>query len=105
MTPLDLAILALATWRVSHMIAKELGPFQVFERLRVATGAMYIANRNSWQGTNTLSQLLVCPLCLSVWVAIAFVVMWVLLPVSQIVLIVLAISGGASAIELTVGGR
>ena len=99
-TALDLLILALATWRVSHMITRELGPFQVFERLRLAFGALYRADTGSWYGTSTLAQLVTCTLCLSVWLAIVFVALWIVLPIVQIVLIVLAVSGAASALEL-----
>ncbi len=47
----------LAVWRVTHLLAKEDGPWRVFERLR---------------GT-FLGPLLSCFYCLSMWVAVPFV--------------------------------
>ena len=34
MTPLNLIILALATWRLSYLIAKEPGPYELLTRFR-----------------------------------------------------------------------
>ena len=61
MTALDLVILALATWRVAYMVAKERGPFSVFDRLRTAL---------------PLGGLTACLYCVSVWVSAAFYVLW-----------------------------
>lgn len=55
MTPLNLLILALFTWRVSYMMVKEAGPFNVFIRLRAFTD---------------LGGLLLCVNCMSVWIAL-----------------------------------
>ncbi|MBZ5653767.1 MAG: DUF1360 domain-containing protein [Acidobacteriia bacterium] len=52
-----LLLAALAVWRITHLVAKEEGPWRVFERWRrVAPG-----------------QLFSCFYCLSVWVAAPFV--------------------------------
>jgi hypothetical protein len=52
-----LLLAALATWRLTHLLSKEDGPWRVFERLRhTAPG-----------------QLLSCFYCLSVWISAPFV--------------------------------
>lgn len=81
-----LTLAILATWRVSHLIASEDGPFDVIVRLRQRAG------------DGVLGQLMDCPYCLSLWIAAplallladsagAWCVAW------------LAISGGSSLLE------
>jgi hypothetical protein len=47
----------LATWRLTHLLAEEDGPWDVVVRLRV------------WLGKSTLGQALDCFYCLSLWIA------------------------------------
>lgn len=54
------ALAALATWRVTHLLAEEDGPADVIVRLRRRAGS-------SWAGG-----LMDCFYCLSVWVAVPF---------------------------------
>lgn len=61
MTALDLVILALATWRLSFMVAREKGPFSAFERLRVVL---------------PLGGLTACLYCVSVWVSVGLYLLW-----------------------------
>lgn len=61
MTPLNLLVLALATWRLSYMLVKEDGPYKIFPSLRKQV---------------FLSKVLACIHCTSVYVA---PVLWVLL--------------------------
>lgn len=65
-----LLINALATWRVSHMLVNEDGPFMVFYNLRQASGIEYDIDGQpvSFQDGNPL----MCIYCTSVWVAAAF---------------------------------
>ncbi|HEX6898973.1 MAG TPA: DUF1360 domain-containing protein [Thermoanaerobaculia bacterium] len=81
-----LTLSVLATWRVSHLIASEDGPFDVIVRLRQRAG------------DGVLGKLMDCPYCLSLWIAaplallladgaVAWCVAW------------LAISGGALLLE------
>lgn len=61
MTPGErFALGALATWRVTHLLAEEDGPFDVVVRLRRRAG------------TGQLGELMDCFYCLSVWVAAPF---------------------------------
>ena len=81
-----LTLAILATWRVSHLIAAEDGPFDVIVRLRRRAGDGFFG------------KLMDCPYCLSLWIAaplalllagnaVAWCVAW------------LAISGGSSLLE------
>ena len=58
--PLWLALLiaTLATWRLSHLVAHEDGPFDAVVRLRTRAGD------NAW------GRLMDCPYCLSLWFAL-----------------------------------
>lgn len=86
LTPFDLALLALATWRVSYMLVLETGPFKAFVHLRNAT---------------KLGGLLECVFCMSVWVAIGLYALW---GYSQWPIYVLAVSAGALIIDRIVSG-
>lgn len=74
---LDWLLIALATWRLSFMVAHESGPWRVFERLRTRYPLGGLTN---------------CMRCLSVWIA-AF--LFVTYDVLQPAVIILAISGAA----------
>lgn len=54
---LALALAVLATWRVTHLLAREDGPFKLLARLRV------------WVGTGFFASLMDCFACLSLWTA------------------------------------
>lgn len=51
---------ALAVWRVTHLLAREDGPWDLLLRLRRALG------------TGMFSRMVACFYCLSVWVALPF---------------------------------
>ena len=59
MQPLTFALAALATFRISRMIADEEGPWAIFFNLRKAV-----------PGVNWVGRGLECIMCLSVWVAL-----------------------------------
>ena len=61
-------IYALATWRLSHMLACERGPFDVFGKLRAVAGVGYEAD-GSLVAETEAAQLITCVWCNSVWVA------------------------------------
>lgn len=64
---MNFLISILATWRISSMLVKESGPFDVFDRLRDIAGVKYNQHGESY-GTNMWSSLLSCVWCTSVWV-------------------------------------
>jgi hypothetical protein len=73
----DLVIGGLATWRLSHLLLYEAGPFAVFRRLRERLGVEYdefghvVSFR--WEITT-------CIWCLSVWVGSGIALLIYLLP-------------------------
>ena len=81
-----LVLAILATWRLTHLLAKEDGPANVLVRLRV------------WIGNGFFGQVLDCFYCLSMWVAapIAFAVGHTVL---DLILVWLALSGAACLLE------
>jgi hypothetical protein len=74
---------ALAVWRLTHLLAREDGPFDVVVKLRQALG--------DW----TLGALMDCFYCLSLWLAMPFVPVLTKTPLPAII-IWLALSGVAS---------
>jgi Protein of unknown function (DUF1360) len=86
-TPLDLLIGSVATWRITHMLLLENGPFRVFRRLRERFGVVYGADDDT-QVVSFKYEITTCPWCLSIWVATAATLLlrwsgvgrWVLLP-------------------------
>ncbi len=80
------ALCVLATWRLTHLLAREDGPGDVIVRIRAALG-------NSWLGT-----MMDCFFCLSLWVAIPLT--WGFdLNLPQSLLLWLAMSGAACLLE------
>lgn len=81
-----LTLCVLATWRVSHLIAQEDGPFDVIVHLRQRAG------------NGVLGRLMDCPYCLSLWIAAPLA-----LPLAEDFgtwcVAWLAVSGGSSLLE------
>lgn len=76
----------LATWRVTYLVAREDGPFNLLARLRARLGSGFF-------GT-----LMDCFTCLSVWIAAPFALLLTRDPLEG-VLMWLALSGAACLIE------
>ena len=81
-----LTLSVLATWRVSHLIAYEDGPFDAIVRLRARAG------------DGVLGKLMDCPYCLSLWIAAPLALLLAGQPGAWCVAW-LAISGGSSLLE------
>ena len=81
---LRLVIAALATWRVTHLLAREDGPFDAIAKLRAALGKA--------------GGVLDCFYCLSLWVA-APIALLVTTSLSAWILVWLALSGAACLIN------
>ena len=64
-----LLIVALAVYRLSLLISKEAGPFDMFGRLRTLAGVRFDQYSNPY-ATNQFSEGLLCPFCVSVWLGI-----------------------------------
>lgn len=83
-------VAVLATWRVSHLVVAEDGPWDVVVRVR------------RWAGSGVLGRLMDCFYCASLWIAApcALIVareLWAWLVVWLVVW--LAVSGGACLLE------
>ncbi len=100
MSAIELAVLALAVWRLCYMLSIDDGPADVFRRLRIAVGCKKPVNMD-WQADTFLGKLLLCPLCLSVWLA---VIVYLLhpLPLAMPVLTIFALSGASCILQLLV---
>jgi len=103
MDALVIVLAVLSVWRVVHLIAKEDGPFYVFGRLREFAGVRYASGTEEFVADTMIGNLLLCPLCLSVWFAIPPAVI-LATGVFQGFICWLGISGGASLLELMYGG-
>lgn len=68
MTLLEFLLATLATYRISHMVALEPGPFEIFHTIGAWVGKRY--GEKSWQfeGIN-------CVVCLSFWFSIPVVLL------------------------------
>ncbi len=103
--PMLFILLTLATFRISHMVAMEEGPWHLFERLHLLLGAKVDITGQHWTaGNNVLAKLMSCPLCLSVWVGLVLAVVFVRGSILDVLLVAVAASGASSALEMLVGG-
>jgi hypothetical protein len=81
------------------MLAREEGPFDLFGRLRRTLGAREVVT-GAWSAESTTGKLILCPLCLSVWLALLGYLLVSLLPFGWVVVTILAVSGFSSALHL-----
>jgi hypothetical protein len=87
-----LVLAVLATWRLTHLIAREDGPAELVARLRASLGA-------GWLG-----HLMDCFNCASLWVA-APIAWWLATALGEGIVLWLALSGGACLLERASGER
>ena len=76
----------LATWRVTHLLAREDGPADILVRLR------------KWLGDGLAGRLMDCFQCLSIWVAAPLALLVATRPLDWL-LVWLALSGAACLLE------
>lgn len=79
-------IAVLAVWRLTHLLSKEDGPFDLMYKIRKQIGQGFFAN------------LLDCFYCLSIWVAIPFGI-WIGHTVIEKIICCLALSGAVCLIQ------
>lgn len=74
---LGLGVLGLATWRLSSLLIRERGPFDVFVFLRAAAGVEHddAGGPIAWPDT-TLGGLFACVWCMSVWIGLLLLGVW-----------------------------
>lgn len=70
---IDLAVRALATWRLTHLLMFEVGPWRAITRLRASVGVRHDAEGfpEAWPDDNVFE----CFLCLSIWIGLACAVL------------------------------
>lgn len=75
-----LVIAALAVYRVAFMVAREEGPADVFDRLRLAAAKLPSEQVGNRTRAHWIQRGLGCPLCISWWLALpaALCVSWAL---------------------------
>lgn len=99
MIPLEhFIVAALAVYRLSLLISKEAGPFEIFARFRTWAGVAFDQYSNPY-ATNQFAEGLLCPFCVSVWLGFCVTIyLWIagLLNIEEIAmypLIPFALSG------------
>lgn len=94
----ELIIISLAVWRVTSIINRE----KIFERFRKLLGEKLDpeSGMTHWDD-KFFSNLFMCFWCLSVWVGLGMVVLYLVFPPA---VLVFAVSGGALLVEKWING-
>jgi len=80
-------IIGCATWRLSHMILFEGGPFDFFIEIREEIGIEHDVDGSPLVYPDSLfGSLFSCLSCMSMWVAIGFIIVLLIFPTLTIVL-------------------
>lgn len=79
-------VAVLATWRITHLLSREDGPFDILFRVKKQLGQGFFGN------------LLDCFYCLSIWISVPFAA-WTGNGILEIVIDTIAISGAACIIQ------
>jgi len=74
MTLAHFLLAALATYRLTLLIHKESGPFDILGRFRTWAGVTYDTYSNP-VSNGELSAAILCPYCLSVWIGIGVTIL------------------------------
>ena len=92
-------VAALCIWRASVMLVEERGPWDVFVHLREKAGIEHddAGVPVAWKD-GLFASLLQCVWCTSVWVAAAYVILYVLLPQEILMLVSMPFALSAAAI-------
>lgn len=75
----DVLVAALATWRLTHMLLYENGPFRLLRRGREMLGVIYY-DPDSNEVASAKYEITTCIWCMSVWVGAVLSVLWLLVP-------------------------
>lgn len=73
---MDFIILALATFRISHLVADEDGPWGLFEWIRGKIGVRRDEKGEPY-GTNNFAVGLVCQWCNSIWIGVVLMLLYI----------------------------
>lgn len=102
---LTFTIFALATWRLSSMLVREKGPWNMFVRIRARAGIQHEEDGTPYLFPDTtLAGILSCTWCLSMWVAFGWLGLWLIAPLlATKIAAVFAISAGAILVDRCTG--
>jgi hypothetical protein len=92
MNILYLILSVFAVWRITHLLNKEDGPFDVIFHIRKKAGESFIG------------KMLDCFYCLSIWIALPFG-LWLGTNWIEKILVWLALSGAAALLEQATSGK
>lgn len=73
---LDLIIISLAAWRITSILVREEGPYDICEKFRYMLGVRYDEHSKRVTNGNMLASLVLCTWCTSVWVAALFFILY-----------------------------
>jgi len=76
------------------LLTEDIGPFEVFRRIRDVAGAS-----NSWENRGEIGRMLSCPYCVSVWAALVLFLCIYFYEPAWAILYILAASAVAALIE------
>jgi len=97
--PVDFVLLSLATWRLTSLVVKEDGPWDILARLRHGVGVRF-NERSQPYGLNVLGGVFACMWCASVWVGAAMALGFWLAPTAiRFLCLPLALSAAALIVE------
>ena len=100
---IELAIFALATWRLASLLAVEAGPLELFVKVRHLLGVRY-DDHSIMYGEHWLAKGVICVWCNSVWFGALWAILWALFPWARWLALPFALSGAAIVIERLVNG-
>lgn len=76
--PIELLLVAiLTTYRLTLLVSKEAGPFDMFGRFRSWVGVEF-DQYSKPVATNQFAEMILCPFCLSVWIGFAVTILLVM---------------------------
>lgn len=105
MDPLAFLLFGLATWRISSLLVRERGPFGVFIWIRTRAGIQHEEDGTPYLFPDTtIAGILSCVWCVSVWVAMGWLGLWLIAPLlATKIAAVFAISTGAILVDKWLG--
>lgn len=104
MTPIQIIVLLLATWRITSLFVSESGPFFVFRKIRTLSGIAHDELGGVAMIPDTLfAQIVSCAWCCSVYVGAFWTLLYVLLPlIAPWLALPFALSAGAIFLHLLI---
>lgn len=101
----ELVLFSLATWRLASLFVREVGPFKMFVRVRALVGIQHDPMGIPYgYPDNLLAGILSCTWCSSIWIALFWVLFWLITPLTATkIATVFALSAGAILIDKWMG--